>query len=101
VLFKPLTEGEIEQIVKLMLADLRSRLTQRQMTLEVTAQARRFIAAQGYDPVYGARPLRRYVAREVETPIARALIAGEVQDGGAIRLDYIEPELVVSFAGRS
>jgi ATP-dependent Clp protease ATP-binding subunit ClpB len=100
VLFKPLTEAEIEQIVELMLADLRSRLAERQLTLEVTAAARRHIAIQGYDPVYGARPLRRFVAREVETRIARALIAGDVPDGSVITVDYVEPELVVSFAGR-
>jgi len=99
VLFKPLTEAEIEQIVELMLADLRARLAERQMTLEVTAQARRHIATQGFDPVYGARPLRRYIAREVETRIARALIAGAVQDGAVIRIDYVEPDLVVSYTG--
>ncbi|HXB50783.1 MAG TPA: ATP-dependent chaperone ClpB [Streptosporangiaceae bacterium] len=101
VLFKPLTEAEIEQIVELMLADLRTRLAERQMTLEVTAQARRHIATQGFDPVYGARPLRRYIAREVETRIARALIAGAVHDGAVIRIDYFEPELVVSYADRT
>jgi len=101
VLFKPLTEAEIEQIVELMLTDLRTRLAERQMTLEVTAQARRHIAAQGFDPVYGARPLRRYIAREVETRIARALIAGAVQDGAVIRIDYAEPDLVVSYTART
>ena len=97
VLFKPLTEAEIEQIVELMLADLRTRLAERQMTLEVAAEARRHIATQGFDPVYGARPLRRFIAREVETRIARALIAGAVQDGAVVRIDYVEPDLVVSY----
>ena len=99
VLFKPLTEAEIEQIVELMLADLRTRLGERQMTLEVTAGARRHIATQGFDPVYGARPLRRYIAREVETRIARALVAGAVPDGALVRIDYVEPELLVSYTG--
>jgi ATP-dependent Clp protease ATP-binding subunit ClpB len=97
VLFKPLTEAEIEQIVDLMLAELRARLAERQMTLEVTAPARRHIATQGFDPVYGARPLRRYIAREVETRIARAMIAGAVRDGAIVRIDYVEPDLVVSY----
>ena len=57
------------------------------MTLEVTDEARRFIAEQGFDPVYGARPLRRFIAREVETRIGRALLAGDVQDGAVIRVD--------------
>ncbi len=63
VLFKALTEPEIERIVEFMCNDLRSRLAERRITLAVTDEARRFIAKQGYDPVYGARPLRRFVAR--------------------------------------
>ena len=74
VLFKPLTQPEIERIVDLMLDDLRARLGERRMTLEITEEARRFIAQQGFDPVYGARPLRRFIAREVETRIGRALL---------------------------
>ena len=95
-----LEERIAELVVEPMLADLRSRLAEGQLTLEVTAQARRHIAIQGYDPVYGARPLRRFVARQVETRIARALIAGDVPDSSMIRVDYVEPEPVVSFAGR-
>jgi len=86
VLFKALTEPEIERIVELMLEDLRSRLAPRRITLEVTESARRFIAEQGYDPVYGARPLRRFIAHEVETRIGRALLANDVLDGGVIRV---------------
>ncbi len=77
VLFKPLTEPEIERIVDLMFNDLRSRLAERQMAVEITEDARRYIATQGYDPVYGARPLRRFIAREVETRIGRALLSGD------------------------
>jgi ATP-dependent Clp protease ATP-binding subunit ClpB len=97
VLFKPLTEPEIERIVDLMLNDLRARLADRRMTLEVTEAARRHIAEQGYDPVYGARPLRRFIAREVETRIGRALIAGDVLDGAVIRVDLAEGELTVGY----
>ena len=79
VLFKPLTQPEIERIVDLMLDDLRARLGERRMTLEISDEARRFIAQQGFDPVYGARPLRRFIAREVETRIGRALLAGDVR----------------------
>ena len=88
VLFKPLTQPEIERIVDLMFADLRARLADRQLTLELTEDARRFIAQQGFDPVYGARPLRRFIAREVETRIGRALLAGDVRDGAVIRVGY-------------
>src|SRR6202044_3452759 len=90
VLFKPLTQAEIERIVDLMLDDLRARLGERQMKLEITEDARRFIAQQGYDPVYGARPLRRFISRQVETRIGRALLAGDILDGAVIRVGYAD-----------
>ncbi|MCU1427018.1 MAG: ATP-dependent chaperone ClpB, partial [Actinomycetia bacterium] len=96
VLFKSLTQGEIERIVDLMFDELRTRLAERRITLQVTEPARRFIAKQGFDPIYGARPLRRFIAREVETRIGRALIAGDVPDGGEIRVDVRDDELVVT-----
>ena len=101
VLFKPLTEAEIERIVDLMLDDVRARLAGRQMRLEVTEDAQRFIAQQGFDPVYGARPLRRFIAREVETRIGRALLAGDVRDGAVIRVGYTDGELTVSYENPS
>ena len=97
VLFKPLTEPEIEHIVDLMFGDLRARLAERQMTLEVTEEARRHIARQGFDPVYGARPLRRFIAREVETRIGRALLAGDAREGAVIRVGYAEGDLTVTY----
>src|SRR6202050_2369337 len=97
VLFKPLTEAEIERIVQLMFTELRSRLAERQMTLELSTDARRYIAEQGFDPVYGARPLRRFISREVETRIGRALLAGDVRDGAVIRVDYAGTELTVGY----
>jgi ATP-dependent Clp protease ATP-binding subunit ClpB len=97
VLFKPLTEQEIERIVDLMLDDLRGRLAERQISLEVSEDARRFIARQGFDPVYGARPLRRFIAREVETRIARALLSGDAGEGALIRVGYADGELAVNY----
>ena len=97
VLFKPLTPAETERIVDLMLDDLRARLGERQMKLEITSDARRFIAQQGFDPIYGARPLRRFIGREVETRIGRALLSGDVLDGAVIRIDYADGELAVSY----
>ena len=67
------------------------------MTLEVSDEARRFIAEQGFDPVYGARPLRRYIARQVETRIGRALLTGDVRDGAAVRVELSNGELVVAY----
>ena len=101
VLFKPLTLAEIEHIVDLMLGDVRSRLADRQMQLEVTEDAKHFIAEQGFDPVYGARPLRRFIARQVETRIGRALLAGDARDGAVIRVDYSGGELTVSYENPS
>ncbi len=97
VLFKPLTEPEIERIVELMAGDIRRRLADRRITLRLTPAAREHIARQGFDPVYGARPLRRYIAREVETRIGRALLTGEIQDGATITVDAAEGELLVLF----
>jgi ATP-dependent Clp protease ATP-binding subunit ClpB len=96
VLFKALTEPEIERIVELMLNDLRVRLADRRMALIVSDDARRFIARQGFDPVYGARPLRRFIAHEVETRIARALLRGDVPDGSEIHVELFD-ELAVTY----
>jgi ATP-dependent Clp protease ATP-binding subunit ClpB len=95
VLFKPLTEAEIERVVQLMLGQLRNRLAERQVGLNLSEDAVRFIARQGYDPVYGARPLRRFIAREVETRIARALVAGDVPPGSVIEVGVTDGELSV------
>ena len=97
VLFKPLTQPEIEQIVDLMADGLRARLADRNVTLDLEEDARGFIARQGFDPVYGARPLRRYIAREVETPVARALVAGDVRDGAVIKVGLTDGKLDISY----
>ncbi|HKK00717.1 MAG TPA: ATP-dependent chaperone ClpB [Desulfuromonadales bacterium] len=81
VLFKPLTLSEIEGIVDLLTAELRKRLAQRRLSLELTEAARRFIAETAYDPVYGARPLKRYLQHTLETRIARALIGATSERG--------------------
>ena len=92
ILFKPLRLEEIKQIVGLMMAELRRRLEDRKVSLQLSEPAQGLIAREGFDPVFGARPLRRFIQREVETRIARALIAGDageamqvsvgVKDGG-------------------
>ncbi len=95
VIFKPLTLPEIERIVDLLLDDVRSRLADRRIALVVTEEARATIARDGFDPVYGARPLRRHIQREVETRIGRALLAGQVRDGATITVDVEGEDLVV------
>ncbi|MFJ8632065.1 ATP-dependent chaperone ClpB [Streptomyces sp. NPDC093568] len=97
VLFKPLGERQIERIVELQFDELRHRLAERRITVELTEAARELIAHQGYDPVYGARPLRRYISHEVETLVGRALLRGDVQDGAKVRVDAEHGELVVTY----
>ncbi len=97
VLFKPLGERQIERIVELQFDELRRRLAERRITVELTQAAKELIAHQGYDPVYGARPLRRYISHEVETMVGRALLRGDVQDGATVRVDAEHGELVVTY----
>ncbi|WP_305046980.1 ATP-dependent chaperone ClpB [Geoalkalibacter sp.] len=86
VLFKPLTLEEIKRIVDLQTEDLRKRLAGRRLSLELSEEARAYIAEAAYDPVYGARPLKRYLQHQLETRIGRALIAGDIRDGATIRI---------------
>ena len=95
VLFKPLTLAEIERIVELQIASVQRRLADRRITLELTRGGRGADRARGYDPVYGARPLRRFIQREVETRIGRALVGGDIRDGATIIVDADGDELVV------
>jgi ATP-dependent Clp protease ATP-binding subunit ClpB len=99
VLFKPLTLAEIERIVDLQLEELRARLADMRITLEVPDGARRFFADQGFDPAYGARPLRRYISREVETRVGRALLRGDAADGGTITVDVVDGQITVTTGG--
>ncbi len=98
VLFKPLTLAEIEEVVALMVGQLRARLAERRIELDISPAARTHIARQGFDPIYGARPLRRYLQRTLETQIGRALIGGEIGDGGTVRVDLVDGKLAVSHA---
>jgi ATP-dependent Clp protease ATP-binding subunit ClpB len=97
-LFTPQSMPQLERIVELQLAELRDRLAERQIELDITPDARRMIAEHGYDPVYGARPLRRYIAHEVETKIGRALLRGDVAGGGKIRITVDSGELAVGYS---
>uniref|UniRef100_A0A832EED3 Chaperone protein ClpB n=1 Tax=Desulfacinum infernum TaxID=35837 RepID=A0A832EED3_9BACT len=96
VLFKPLTLDEVKRIVGLLTQDLERRLKDRRIRLEITEAAREWIARTGYDPVYGARPLKRLLQRELETRIGRALIAGDILEGATIRVDVEDGRLTVS-----
>ena len=95
VMFKPLQMEEIRAIVDLLLVSLRDRLAERRITVDVSDAAKALLAEQGYDPVYGARPLKRFLQRELETRIGRKLIAGDVPDGSEVTVDVNGGELVV------
>jgi ATP-dependent Clp protease ATP-binding subunit ClpB len=93
VLFKPLTLSEIEKIVDLQLNLLRQRLADRHIDLELTRAASEHVAREGYDPVYGARPLKRFLQRHVETALSRKLLSGEIRDRSCVTADFRDGEL--------
>ena len=84
ILFKPLTKSDIRSIINLLLADLNRRLSDKELHLEITDEAKDYITENGYDPVYGARPLKRYVQKYVETLAAKIILQGEVNSGDTI-----------------
>ena len=100
VIYKPLGLSEIESIVDLLLGGLRNRLEEKHISVELSQAARKQIARDGYDPAYGARPLRRYLQRQIETRIARAMIAGEVPDGTHVMIDSRDGELIIDHSPR-
>jgi ATP-dependent Clp protease ATP-binding subunit ClpB len=85
--FHPLTKEQLRPIVDIQLVRLRQRLEERKIELELTDKARDYLADHGYDPVYGARPLRRMIQRELETTLARKLLLGEIRDGSRVTVD--------------
>ena len=90
VLFQPLSEAVIAEVVALFLNELRLRLHEQQIGLDVTAAATAWLCDEGYDPVYGARPLKRFIQQQLETPVARMLIGAEVMPGGTITVDVAD-----------
>ena len=93
VLFLPLRREQVGRIVELQLKRLRQRLEDRQIRLNMTDRARDFVAEVAYDPIYGARPLKRYLQQAVETPLARELVAGNIHDGGSVVVDVTDGKL--------
>jgi ATP-dependent Clp protease ATP-binding subunit ClpB len=92
VIFDPLGTEELSRIVEIQVAQLARRLADRRLTLDVTPAAREWLALTGYDPAYGARPLRRLVQREIGDRLARALLAGEIRDGDAVVVDIVSTD---------
>ena len=97
VFFKPLSMDEVKEIVKILISHLQERLADRQIELKFSDDALKFIAEAGYDPVYGARPLKRYITHNVETKLARAMIGGGVKEKTLVNVDVKAGNLVFSF----
>jgi len=95
VLFHALGRDELRQIVKIQLEDFRKRLAEQELALEIDEAAVDAVAEAGFDPVYGARPVKRAIQREIETPVARAIIAGTYLPGATVRLTAKNGEVVV------
>jgi len=95
ILFKPLTLDEITSIVDLLLSDLNKRLADRRITVTLETKAKEWAAEKGYDPVFGARPLKRFLQRNIETKLARALISGEVAEGSGVKFTVKDDALVM------
>jgi ATP-dependent Clp protease ATP-binding subunit ClpB len=87
VVFHPLSKEELSKIVEIQLGRLRERLADRKIEIELTDKAVRYLAEHGYDPVYGARPLRRLIQRELETALGRRLLTNEIRDGSKVLID--------------
>ncbi len=87
IVFHELTEEQLRNIVDLMVKDLQNRLAERKLDIELTEKAKSWLAKEGYDPVYGARPLRRVIERHVENPLSSKLLRGELKEGDTVRVD--------------
>jgi ATP-dependent Clp protease ATP-binding subunit ClpB len=93
IIFHRLDEAHLKQIVEIQLGRLRARLADRHITLELTDAARTLLVRSGYDPAYGARPLKRAIQKKIETPLGRLLIAGKIRDGQTVHVDVSGGEL--------
>ena len=96
IIFEPLTRPELAQIVDLLSAEVHERLAERNVEFELTEAARAALVDEGYDPEYGARPLRRTVERRVENELARRILAGEFEEGQCITVDYAGDEYTLT-----
>ena len=93
IVFHELTEEQLRSIVNLMLEDLQKRLSERKLGVELTEAAKSWLAKEGYDPIYGARPLRRVIERHVENPLSTKLLRGELNEGDTVVVDLSDEGL--------
>ena len=95
VFYKPLTQAETTKILDLLLIDLNHRLEDKQIKLELTDTAKQYLVENGYDPIYGARPLKRFVQKKLETLIARAIIEQKILPKTTVKVDATNEGLIV------
>ena len=100
IMFKPLTKNNIHAIIDLLIADVNKRLVERELRIELTDAAKDFVVEGGYEPMYGARPLKRYLQKNVETLAARLILAGDVGRGDTIRIDVEDGKLQAAVKGQ-
>ena len=96
IMFKPLTRTDIGQIIDLLVEDLNKRLADREIDIELTEKAKEHIIEGGYEPMYGARPMKRYLQKNVETTAARLMLEGNVGSGDTILIDESDGKLIAS-----
>ena len=101
IVFHALSEQHLKQIIEIQLRQLRTRLAERHIDIELTDQARTHLVGVGYDPTYGARPLKRAIQKEVETPLGRLILKGEVRDGQAVLVDFDSGRSELSFESKA
>jgi len=95
ILFKPLQLGEITQIVDLLITDLNKRLQDQRIVIQIDKDAKQWIAEQGYDPIYGARPLKRFIQKHIETPLAKIIIAGNIKESSKVTFKLSGNQLTI------
>jgi ATP-dependent Clp protease ATP-binding subunit ClpA len=96
IIFEPLTEEQIREIVDLMMKEVQARIEDRKITVVLTEEAKSWLAGEGFDPNFGARPLKRTIQREVETPLSRKILLGEFEEGDKVKVDLSPEGLVFS-----
>jgi ATP-dependent Clp protease ATP-binding subunit ClpC len=99
IVFHQLTEQQLRQIVDLLVKDLQERLADRKLSIELSDEAKSWLAREGYDPVYGARPLRRAIERHVENPLSAKILSGELKEGDTVKVDLGKEGL--TFSGKT
>ena len=100
IMFRPLTKENIRAIIDLLAADVNRRLVEKELRIELTEEAKDLIVEGGYDPMYGARPLKRYLQKNVETLAARLILAGNVGRGDTILIDAADGKLKADIKGQ-